>query len=141
MIEKNNWNELRIADYKYRIYNSKPTPSAYSVDSIVIVRNGEYYHEIRLGSEEDFISFVNDGNNDRFMTIDNLYKFIEEALTKYKKERMNFFEGYCKNIIIEFDKKNHIPILIVWEFWHNPFLNFSDNVYYSGIQIEDFIIE
>ena len=140
LFEKNKWNESEITNYQFRIRNHWAIGMGNALNSVVIVKDGEYFDEYNIGTEDYMKNIIRDWNEE-YKTIDSIYEYLKECFDFYKNEKIDFIKGYCKNIVVKFDKDNHIPIAIIWEFWHNPIVNISDRLYYTAIYIEDFIIE
>ena len=142
ILEKIKWQESDISNYQYRISNHWGTGMGNALNSIVIVKGGNYFDEINLEEYQKNIPVIREYRR-QYMTIDSIYKYLEEEFINYKNENIDFINGHCKNIIIEFDKDNHIPVAIIWEFWQNPFINISGTFIppYAAIYIENFLIE
>lgn len=142
--EKIKWKESGITNYRYRVRDHWSGEMGNPLNSVVIVKDGNYYGEYSVGIKDytggDTVYFIRDYMKD-FITIDSIYEYMEEYFARYKTEKRDFVKGYCKNITIKFDSDNHIPTAIEWEWWHNPFVDISDRLRYTYTYIEDFIIE
>jgi hypothetical protein len=143
--EKKLWENTEVKNYNFRISNVRTGGIARLFDSTIVVKNGHYFSEIVENNKKESYHYLFPVNeiSQKYTTIDNLYKSIEEFMESYNKklEKEDYTYGYCNNITIVYDYKNHIPIRIEYDYCHNPFVNISDRLRYYAIDIIEFKVE
>ena len=103
------WQSSNVKDYQYRLR----AVGYMMYDGTIIVENSEY--------KEDLPSEASVWNNPfkGFNSIDELYRYIEEQFTSTNNKRQRK-EFYLKEIRIEYDEINHIPIEIHYVYYFSP---------------------
>jgi len=133
IIEKDKWKLLDIESYEYIITTDS---NGYTVryDSRIIVKNNNFDSEIQNNEDKHSIQRFNDY---KYLTIDNIYNYLEDLFNYYKNEKINIFYTYDKSISIEYDLNYHIPIEIIIKSYKFPLI--TDIPTWSSIRIKNFM--
>jgi hypothetical protein len=133
LIERAKWESLNITAYQYTIKNISDG-YVWIFDSTIYVKDREFYTEILNDESKKAL----EKSDEKYITIDNIYNYLEDRFIKYNNEKMNFLEGHCKNIRIKYDQNYSIPIKIEFNYYYFPFV--KDTPSYYIIEIEEFNI-
>ena len=106
--QKQLWQASNTKDYEYHLFAS----GFLMYDGIISVEDGNFKNEELL--HEYSVSSVDLG----YSTIDMIYERIEEIFKFYNGTKKS--DLYCKEISVEYDKINHIPIKINYIYYVSP---------------------
>jgi hypothetical protein len=128
--EKSLWKSLKPANYQFKLdyWNNG---FSFPVNTLIIVENGVYKTQIPY-SEEDGFSYESYLNE----TITDIYDNIEREYKEYHKNRLGFFDSYLREITIEYDTVNHIPVEVIKYYYVPPML--MDSPSYSEMKITEY---
>jgi|GEM_PF-4084214 hypothetical protein len=109
--QKELWQQSNTKDYEYRL---RAYGFMYYYGKI-IVEDGDFINDVVL--HENSLPIVSGFSN--YSTIDLVYETIEEMFNSCNNgtERSDF---YYTEIIVEYDKTNHIPIKINYKYYCSP---------------------
>jgi len=114
--QKQLWQASNVKDYQYQL-------SAYGFDGydgIIIVENGKYKENIP--SYNDYPEDYYEGYLIKsYSTIDEIYKTIEDTFKGTNNKKQSINDVYLSRISVKYDKVNHIPIEIHYEYYIPPF--------------------
>ena len=131
--ERAKWKSLNITSYQYTIKNISDG-HVWRFDSTIYVKDREFYTEIL----NDVSKYALEKSDEQYITIDNIYNYLEDRFIGYNNEKMNFLEYHCKNIRIKYDQNYSIPVRIEFNYYYFPFI--MDLPSYDIIEIEEFSI-
>jgi hypothetical protein len=145
--ENMNWKQLNIENYSFKISNVRTGGAARLFNSILIIKNGNIDEEIMLPNKYYYESsktqvwephlFEVREDFKEFSSINELYNYLGNYMEKYDG-KIDFINGHCKKIFVEYDYEFHIPIKIEFDYWYNPLINRNHRFKYYAIDIEDF---
>ena len=115
------WQDSNVKNYQYKFSNNR---FFYSYDGILFIEDGEFKYD--LPTEYSDIS-----NYKKFTTIDEIYKTIEETYNLFNNTKQSKNDVYVTEIIIEYDKINHIPNTIYFKEYVPPDLVIEGTSYYA----------
>ena len=121
------WQESNTLNYQYKLSNYE---FFYWYYGILIIENGEFKYDIPETEGSDINEYK------RFSSIDEIYKTIEEAYNLSNNTKQSKDDIYLTEIIIEYDKINHIPSTIYFKLYVPPNMFIEGTGYY---QITNFI--
>ena len=99
------WQASNVKNYQYTLLGIGFLP----YEGIVIVENGVFKNDIpSINSMVDIRHFM------EFSSIDEIYRRIEEKFLFYNNTIQSRKDRYLTEIIVEYDKTNHIPIRILY---------------------------
>jgi hypothetical protein len=133
LIERAKWKSSNITAYQYTIKNISDG-HVWRFDSTIYVKNKEFYTEILNDESKHAL----EKSDEQYITIDNIYNYLEDRFMEYNNEKMNFLEYHCKNICIKYDQNYSIPVRIEFNYYYFPFI--MDIPSYDIIEIEEFSI-
>ena len=108
--QKQLWQASNTKDYEYDLFAS----GFLSYYGKIIVENESFKKQIDLQDySESLIPFF-----PNYSTIDLIYKTIEENFNRYNGTKKSDF--YYTEILVEYDKINHIPIKINYKYYCSP---------------------
>ena len=113
------WQASNVKDYQYQL----SACGFASYDGIIIVENGKYKENIP--SYADYPDGYYEGSNyiiKSYSTIDEIYKTIEDTFKRTNNKKQPVNDIYLSGISVKYDKVNHIPIEIHYEY-HYPVFN------------------
>jgi len=92
------------------------------------VENGEFKKDVPLHDDMDTVQMFLD-----YSTIDEVYATIEDAFLEYHDTRQSKRDFYYTEIVVEYDRTNHIPTRIVYKYYCPPNLA-VDGTFHYGIE-------
>ena len=115
MEQKKLWQLSNTKDYEYHLR----AIGFISYDGKIIVENGSFSNEVILVElPEEYEGTYSVSRFPNYSTIDLVYEAIEEMFNYCNgAERSDF---YCTEIVVEYDKTNHIPIEIHYKYYCSP---------------------
>ena len=119
------WQDTNVQNYQYEFSAIGFLPYY----GIVFVENGNFKNDLPLMEYSEISDFM------EYSTIDEIYKRIEEIFNSYNNKEQSKNDVYLTEILIEYDKINHIPIKINYIYYAPPDLIVDGTFYYK---IENF---
>ena len=116
------WQESNIKNYQYKFSNNM---FFYSYYGILVIESGEFKYDLPETEYSDISKYEN------FTTIDEIYKTIEETYNSANNTKRTKNDVYITEIIIEYDKINHIPNVIFFKEYVPPDLYIEGTLYYE----------
>ena len=120
--QKKLWQLSNTKDYEYQL---RANGFVYYYGKI-IVENGSFSNDIILHENSDSVvsGFLN------YSTIDLVYEIIEEMfnLCNNRTEKSDF---YYTEVVVKYDKTNHIPIKINYKYYCSPNLEVDGTFDYT----------
>ena len=117
--QKQLWQASNTKDYEYHLFAS----GFMMYYGKIIVEDGIFKNEEIL--HEHSVSTIGLG----YSTIDNIYERFEEIFKFYNGTKKS--DLYCKEISVEYDKINHIPIKINYIYYASPGLEVDGTFNYT----------
>ena len=114
LTQKQLWQSSNIQDYRYEIFSHGF--SIYHAE--ITVENGDFKEEVLLN--EDASSII-----PNYTTIDKIFESIGSVFYNYQGSQKSDY--YCTEISVEYDKVNHIPIQVRFEYYVSPDLAVDGN--------------
>jgi hypothetical protein len=115
------WQASNVKNYQYQFY-------AMGFDSYrgtIIVENGIFKNDI-TSDEYDHIEYFMDYSN-----IDEIYKTIEKSFYLYNNTKQSINDFYYTEISVKYDKINHIPVKINYNYYNPPAVAVDGTFYYE----------
>ena len=116
------WQQSNIKNYQYKFSNNM---FFYSYCGLLFIENGEFKYDLPETEYSDISKYKN------FSTIDEIYKTIEETYNWAKNTKRTKNDVYITEIIIEYDKINHIPNIVYFKEYVPPGLFIEGTLYYE----------
>ena len=116
------WQDSNVKNYQYKFSNNM---FYYSYDGILFIEDGEFKYDLPETEYSDISNYKN------FTTIDKIYKSIEETYNLSNNIKKSKNDAYISEIIIEYDKTNHIPNTIHYKEYVPPNLFIEGVLYYK----------
>jgi hypothetical protein len=123
--QRKQWQESNIKNYQYHFTASGFT----GYRGLVFVENGTY---------KDNLSSYDPSENGRLMnsfpeysSIDKIYETIEKHFNDTNNTKQSTRETYLKKINVKYDKVNHIPIEIYYEYYVPPIVVVDGTFHYE----------
>ena len=111
--QKKAWKQTQPNNYQYNFtWKNLGYGFKLGMGALIIVENGLYKDQII--NEDEMMMEV----STEFQTIDKIYEHIESNYKRNLKENNKDF--YLKNIEIEYDLENHIPLKTVFYYYVAP---------------------
>jgi len=130
--QKQLWQASDIKGYSYYLSMAYPPASGYN--GTIIVENGLYF---------DNIPELNDIGDDydwkKYSTIDEIYLTIERIFIDNSNIKVSRNDVYLEEIIVEYNKLNHIPLKINYIYYYPSNFNISPDFVLRTISLTDFM--
>ena len=115
------WQEANVKNYQYQLsaigfigYRGK-----------IFVENGQFKNDLTSTEHSEIENFMD------YSTIDETYKTIEERFKLNNNTEQSKKDFYLTEILVEYDKINHIPIKINYHYYCPPDLAVDGTFYYE----------
>jgi hypothetical protein len=125
--QKEAWISSCRENYQYRLFGM----GHIGCNTTITVENGKYKQQIPY-VEGDYVG----SESDIYLTIDEVYNDIEAIYNEYNNTERSKKDEYLEEIIVEYDKQNHIPVKIDYR-WFVPSGVEMDGTFYY--EIKDFV--
>ena len=116
------WQDSNIKNYQYNFSNNM---FFYSYNGILFIENGIFKYDLPDAEYHELENYKN-----YYTTIDEIYKTIEETYNMCNGSKHSKNDVYITEIIIEYDKINHIPNTIYYKEYVPPGLMIEGSLYY-----------
>jgi hypothetical protein len=132
--QRKQWQESNIKNYQYHF-----TAIGFSsYNGLILVENGTYKEDST--PSDDYSGNVSLMNHfPEYSTIDKVYETIEKHFKDTNNTKQSTRDTYLKKINVDYDKVNHIPIRIYYEYYIPPMLAVDGTFHYefSDFEISD----
>jgi hypothetical protein len=113
------WQQSNVKNYKYDLF----VTGFVNINYTIIIEDGNFKDSSPQTPAEYFTGYS---------TIDEIYKTIEqESLNLYNIALKTKSDGYYAEILVEYDKVNHIPIKIQYIYNRYPYPPIDEPSYYE----------
>jgi hypothetical protein len=114
------WQTSNVKNYQYDF-------SAYGYSGYrgtIFVENGNFKNAVPSEEDSGFFYFMD------YSTVDEIYKTIEERFSYYNDTKQSLNDFYYTEILIEYDKTNHIPVKVNYIYNERPFVIVDGTFYF-----------
>jgi hypothetical protein len=118
------WQEANVKNYQYQL----SAIGFMGYGGTIFVENGQFKNDLTSSEYSNIENFMD------YSTIDEIYKTIEEAFNSYNNTEQSKNDVYYTEIIVEYDKINHIPIIINYHYYAPSNIAVDGTFYYEIIE-------
>jgi hypothetical protein len=104
------WQASNVKNYQYD-FSAIGFASYYGT---IFVENGNFKNDLPSEGNSGLYYFMS------YSTIDEIYKTIEEKFLSYNDTKQSLKDFYYTEILVVYDKINHIPASIKYKYNNNP---------------------
>jgi len=130
--QKQLWQSSDIKGYSYYLSMAYPPASGYK--GTIIVENGFYFDNIQESNDigDDYVW-------KKYSTIDEIYLTINKIFIDNSNIKVSRNDVYLEEIIVEYNKVNHIPSKINYIYYYPSNFNLSPDFVLRSISLTDFM--
>jgi len=115
------WQEANVKNYQYQL----SAIGFIGYGGTIFVENGQFKNDLPSLEYSNIENFMD------YSTIDEIYKTIEEAFNLYNNTEQSKNDFYYTEIPVEYDKINHIPIIINYHYYTPPNIAVDGTFHYE----------
>jgi hypothetical protein len=125
------WQESNVKNYQYHFRAS----GFIGYSGLVLVENGTYKDDLSSYDQSENGRLMN--SFPEYSSIDKIYETIEERFKDTNNTKQSTMDSYLKKINVKYDKVNHIPIEIYYDYYVPPIVVVDGTFHY---EFSDFAI-